>query len=233
MKPAIAAILSVFALQACATTKVLEPAAGASLAPGHQDVAEMSAAGVTVKVAGDSWKGDPQNLGTLFTPVRVTIENHSGKTLRVSYRDFTLSGGSGFAYAAIPPIKAKGKLSMRDVQSPPKLQLAGWEHRRFMVAPHYSYMYPGVDPWMGPFAYDPFYYDNFYANWPEKLPTQDMLSEALPEGAVQDGGSVAGFVYFQSVTGRESAVKFEMTLVDASNGHSFGLIAIPFQTTQH
>jgi hypothetical protein len=244
MKPAIAAVLSVFALGACATEKVLEPAPGTALAPGHQDVAEMKAAGVTIKVAADSWNGDPQNLGTLFTPVRVTIENQSGKTLRVSYRDFSLSGASGFSYAAIPPIKAKGTISMRDGQPSPKLQMAdweqpsprlqrtGWEHRGFFVAPHYSYMYPGVDPWVGPFAYDPFYYDNFYGRWPEKLPTQDMLKEALPEGAVQNGGSVAGFVYFQSVTGRESAVKFEMTLVDATTGQSFGLIAIPFQTTQ-
>lgn len=232
MTRSIAVLLSVFALGACATSKVLEPAAGASLAPGHQNVAEMSANGVTIEVAGDSWKGDPQNLGTLFTPVRVAIENQSGKTLRVSYRDFSLSGASGFIYAAIPPLKAKGTLGMREVQSAPKLQLAGWEHRRFYIAPHYSYLYPGLDPWAGPFAYDPFYYDRFYSNWPERLPTQDMLSEALPEGALQDGGSVAGFVYFQSVTGRESAVKFQMTLVDASDGKSFGLIAIPFQTTQ-
>jgi hypothetical protein len=233
MMRSIAALFSVFALGACVHEKVLEPAAGAELAPGNNhDVAEASAAGVTIKVSGDSWKGDPQDLGTLFTPVRVTLENHSGKTLRVSYRDFSLAGGSGFNYAAIPPMKAKGTLSARETPSTPRLQMAGWEHRRFFVAPHYSYLYPGVAPWSGPFAYDPFYYDNFYARWPEKLPTQDMLSEALPEGVVQDGGSVSGFVYFQSVTKRESAVQFDMNLVDASDGQTFGVVAIPFQTKQ-
>jgi hypothetical protein len=244
----IVVVLSAVVLGACVPEKVLEPASGASLAPGRQNVAETATGGVTVKVSGDSWKGDPQNLGTLFTPVRVTIANQSGKTLRVSYRDFSLTGASGFHYAAIPPIKAKGKLSASaakpspspslqlagwEHQTPsPSLQLAGWEHHRFMVAPHYSYMYPGMGMWGGPFAYDPLYYDGFYASWPEKLPTQDMLSEALPEGAVQEGGSVAGFIYFQSVTKRESAVQFEMTLTDASNGQAFGHIAIPFQTTQ-
>jgi hypothetical protein len=230
MRP-IAALVSVFALGACVHEKVLEPAAGAELAPGHQNVAELAAAGVTVKVTGDSWKGDPQDLGRLFTPVRVTIENRSGKTLRVSYRDFSLSGASGFHYAAIPPIKARGRLSSAETPPSPSLRLAGWEHERFQIAPHYSYRYPGLAMWPGPFAYDPFYYDGFYANWPEHLPTQDMLSEALPEGVVQDGGSVAGFVYFQSVTGRESAVEFEMTLTDASDGQAFGHVAIPFQTT--
>ena len=230
MRP-IAAVLSVLALEACATGKVLEPAAGATLAPGRLNVAELSAAGVTVNVTGDSWKGDPQDLGTLFTPVRVTLENHSGKTLRVSYRDFTVAGGSGFNYAAIPPMKARGTLGAREAPSP-SVRLAGWEHRGFYVAPHYSYLYPGLEPWPGMFGYDPLYYDNFYSRWPERLPTQDMLSEALPEGVVQDGGSVSGFVYFQSVTGRESAVQFKMDLVDASDGQSFGVLAIPFQTRE-
>src|SRR5438128_5385747 len=78
MMRSIAALLSVFALEACVHEKVLEPATGAALAPGLPDVAEATAAGVSVKVTGDSWKGDPQDLGTLFTPVRVTLENHSG-----------------------------------------------------------------------------------------------------------------------------------------------------------
>ena len=227
MTRSIAAVLSVLALEACATGKVLEPAAGAALAPGRQNVAEASVAGVTVKVTGDSWRGDPKDLGALFTPVRVTLENHSGKTVRVSYRDFTLAGGGGFHYAAIPPMKARGTLSAGEA---PRLQMARWEHRGFYVAPHYSYLYPGIEPWGGPFGYDPLFYDRSYARWPEKLPTQDMLSEALPEGAVQDGGSVSGFVYFQSVTGRESAVQFEMNVVDANNGQPFGAVAIPFQT---
>jgi hypothetical protein len=225
------AVFSLLALAACAHEKVLEPAAGAALAPGHQDVAEVSAAGVTVKVSGDSWRGDPQDLGTLFTPVHVTLENHSGKTLRVSYRDFTLAGGSGFHYAALPPMKARGTVSAREAPSA-SLRQASWEHRGFFVAPHYSYLYPGLAPWPGFFAYDPLYYDSIYSRWPERLPTKDMLSEALPEGVVEDGGSVSGFVYFQSVTGRESTVRFEMNLVDASGGQTFGLVAIPFQTTQ-
>jgi hypothetical protein len=234
MRRSIAAMLSVFALEACVHEKVLEPAAGAALAPGRPDVAEDSVAGVTVKVSGDSWKGDPGDLGTLFTPVRVTLENHSGKTLRVSYPDFTLAGGGGFHYAAIPPLKAQGTLGMGEAPPYPSLEHAQWEHRGFYVAPHYSYLYPSLVPWPGIFAYDPFYYDDFYARWPERLPTQDMVSEALPEGAVQDGGSVAGFVYFQSVTGRESAVQFELNLVDASGGQTFGVAAIPFRTTtQH
>src|SRR5207248_9956667 len=114
----------------------------------------------------------------------------------------------------------------------PALRQARWEHHGFFVAPHYPYLYPGIEPWGGPFAYDPLDYDGYYRRWPERLPIQDMLSEAIPEGAVQDGGTVSGFVYFHSVTSRESAVQFQMNLVDASDGTAFGVIIIPFQSAQ-
>jgi hypothetical protein len=219
MKHSVAAVLALFALEACVHQRVLEPAAGAPRAEGRPNVAETAAAGVTVEVTGDSWKGDPPGLEILFTPVRVIIDNHSGKTLRVSHRDFSLSGSSGFLYAAKAPIKAHGTLS-----SPGATSSAS--------RPHSAYVYPAVDAWPGGVAYTPFIYDGFDATWPEQLPTQDMLSQALPEGVLEDGGAVTGFVYFESVTGRESAVEFEMTLVDAMSGQAFGRVAIPFQTTR-
>jgi hypothetical protein len=229
MRP-IAAVLCIFALEACAHGKVLEPAAGATLAPGREDVAETVAAGVTIMVTGDAWKGDPQDLGNLLTPVRVSLDNHSGKALRVSYRDFSLAGASGSHYAAIPPIEAHGRISAREAPSSPSLRLAGWEQGGFYVAPQDSYLYPGLRAWSGPFAYEPTDHGGSSASWPERLPTQDMVSEALPEGVVHDGGRVAGFVYFQKVTARESAVEFELTLADASDGKPFGRVAIPFRT---
>src|ERR1700737_2488937 len=69
----IAAVLSVFAVGACAHEKDLEPAAGAALAPGRQNIAEAANAGVTIRVTGDAWKGESQDLRGLFAPVRVAI----------------------------------------------------------------------------------------------------------------------------------------------------------------
>jgi hypothetical protein len=251
---------------ACATTPVLKPAPGDTLAPGLPNVAEATVSGVRVLVAGDAWKGDPSNLGELFTPVQVTIQNSSGKDLRVSYADFQLSGSSGFKYAAIPPMSAKGQISQtvsvarpnfqlafyQPLSSKPHLldeaqlgtntdlrdrvQLVAWEHRydhdHFLVAPHFAGYYPGWGVWPYSYPYDPFFYDSLYAYWPEQLPTQDMLSQALPEGAVQNGGKVSGFVYFQGVGKRESSVNFTMSLVDATNGQSFGQVSIPFAVSK-
>jgi hypothetical protein len=59
-----------------------------------------------------------------------------------------------------------------------------------------------------------------------------MLAEALPEGVVQEGGKVSGFLYFEGVANRESRVEFVMNLVDASNGENFGQVSIPFAVSK-
>src|SRR5712692_7826392 len=88
-------VLGSIGMAACATTPVLKPEPGDALAPGKQNVVQADVAGVRVLVAGNAWKGDPADLGQLFTPVMVTIENNSGKTVRVSYADFNLNGSTG------------------------------------------------------------------------------------------------------------------------------------------
>jgi hypothetical protein len=241
MSRLLAASLASLGIAACAHEPVLRPAPGTPVEPGNQNVALTEVLGVGISVAGDAWKGDPPNLAEIFTPVQVTIVNNSGKTLRVGYRDFSLTGNSGFTYPAIPPLKAKGQVSasraraegrfqLASYQLPPvhQLVLTDFDQRRFYIAPHMAWFYPGLEPWPYAFPYDPLYFDTLYAHWPKQLPTKDMLAKALPEGAVQNGGHVAGFVYFQSVKKRESNVQFNMTLVDASNGQSFGEMHIPF-----
>jgi hypothetical protein len=240
----------------CATTPVLKPAPGDTLAPGKQSTVQADVAGVVVFIDGNAWKGDPTNLGDLFTPVMVTIQNNSGKSVRVSYPDFSLSSSTGFTSTAIPPIKAKGQVSRADPSSSKlpvqlavyepdglgqgalsgRVRLAGFEHGfdhdRFMVAPHFAGFYPGMEAWPYSYPYDPFYYDSLYASWPEKLPTQDMLSKALPEGVVQNNGKISGFVYFKAVGSQESTVTFGMNLADATNGQSIGQVSVPFAVSK-
>ena len=249
-------VLSSVGMVACATTPVLKPAPGDTLAPGKPNVVQANVAGVVVLIAGDAWKGDPPDLGQLFTPVMVTIQNNSGKSVRVSYADFNLSSSNGFTSTAIPPIKAKGQISQADPGSSKiPIQLAiyepellgkaplsgrvrlaafehGFNHSRFMVAPHFANFYPGMEAWPYSYPYDPFYYDSLYASWPEKLPTQDMLSKGLPEGVVQNNGNISGFIYFKGVGSQESSVTFGMNLVDATNGQSIGQVSVPFAVSK-
>jgi hypothetical protein len=107
-----------------------------------------------------------------------------------------------------------------------------FDHEGFMIAPHFRDYYPGWTTWPGAYPYDPFYYNSLYAYWPEKLPTQDMLSKALPEGAVQNNGKVSGFVYFKGIGNSESSVTFAMNLVDATDGKSLGEVNVPFAVSR-
>ena len=179
-------------------------------------------AGVRVQVAADAWKKDPSNLTDVFTPLHLAIENASGHAVRVSYPDFALTGANGFRYAAIPPLDTRGTVVTQVAPVPSRFYAD-----RFFIADRYWPYYPRFSRW-APFPYDPLYFDQYYSYWPQPLPTRDMIAEALPEGAIQDRGQVAGFLYFQSAITKESRVVFEMNLVDASNGQSFGQISIPF-----
>jgi hypothetical protein len=82
-------------------------------------------------------------------------------------------------------------------------------------------------PYYYPFA-DPFY-GSPYVYCDEPLPTRDMVEQALPEGTLENGGTVAGFLYFHDVSDRERQVLLQARLVDASTGQPFGQLTIPFE----
>jgi hypothetical protein len=213
-------LLTALVWAGCTHAPVLKPDPAAPRAPGSQDVAIAEIRGVRVAVSGNAWKGNPSNLTETFTPVQVTIENHSGRPIRVSYQDFGLKGGSGFTYAAIPPVVA--------AQGQALVEAPNFYYDRFFLAPHLYRFYPGYPLWPDPFYYDPLLYNRLYGYWPAAMPSKDMLSQALPEGVVQDGGKVTGFVYFEGVTNRESHVDFVLNLVDANNNETLGQVVVPF-----
>jgi len=173
----------------------------------------------------------------VLTPVRVTLENHSGHPVRVAYRHFTLLGGSGFRYAALPPFSLQTAVGVADspvglvhVAYPTRAAVVvrpRFEARHFWVARPYVHYYVGLTPWPYPWYWDPLYHDRWYAAWPSQLPTRDMLERALPEGVVEDGGSVSGFVYFQH-TKQESSVQLQFELLDARTDAHLGTASLPF-----
>jgi hypothetical protein len=211
-----AAVMGFLALGACVHPRVLEPAPGATLAPGTLNVAEETVAGVTVRVTGDSWNGAPWDLYRRYTPVRVTIENRGHAALAVSLSDFGLTA-HGMRYTALPPSAARGAFGARDPFASPAVRPARWDWDGF---------YPGqLD--------EPrYYYEDYQGDFIERLPTRDMLTLALPTGPVPAGGVADGFVYFQRVDDHLPSVSFEMTLTDASSGRAIGHVSLPFQTTR-
>jgi hypothetical protein len=234
--------MMLLAAAGCVRETQLVPLPNAQTLAGDQETAVTEDAGVRLVADGDAWKGRPGDLERRVTPVQVRLENRSGRPLRVTYDDFTLEGQSHFRYSAIPP------LSMRD--STASLEPGSGTGGSGAVAvgvgvssgwgPYYPrYAHGGYWGWHGGW-YDPFWGSPFYGPYgyypyyyySEPLPTRDMLNRALPEGTLEDGGVVTGFLYFQGVADRERSVTLQAQLVDANSGEPFGSLNIPFEVSK-
>lgn len=229
------------ALGACATTS-LSPGPGAQTVPGLENVAVSEVSGVSVRVEPDDWQGDPLVERTV-QPVRVTIDNDGPAPIRVRYGDFALIAPDGHRYAALPPFDIEGQLLspvLADGYVP--FYSPRFRYRGFYVAPYFARIYPGIPVYAGPasYFYDPFYYDFYYPDMLSAIrPTMEMLSLALPEGMIEPGGSITGFLYFERVSRNDPSVTFREELVavgDAEGptgaaGAAFGEVSIPFTVT--
>jgi hypothetical protein len=230
-------VVALLVAGACIPETRLQPRPEARALAGDTSAAVAEVAGVRLIADGAAWNGHPANLERRLTPVEIRLENHSGRPLSLQYEYFDLVGESRFRYAALSPLRLDE--ATRDT-SP--LCVAGyspgygnwrgtWNRHRGWGRPS-----PWRRPWWPSPYYDPFY-DPFYGppahvRCEEPLPTQDMLEQALPEGTLEDGGIVSGFLYFQGVAERERQVTLLARVVDAHSGEPLGELSIPFQVRQ-
>ncbi|MDT0631680.1 hypothetical protein RQM47_02885 [Rubrivirga sp. S365] len=221
-------LLSALLATGCAATGTqLEPAPAAeTVAP---ETAVEVVDGVRMTAETGAWDGLAR-VKTEVTPLRVTIENGSRLPVRLRYDDFTLVSPQGGRYAALPPYGIEGDVAdpvLVDAYAP--VTAPGFAYSGFTVAPYYASVYPTLTPYAGSFGYDPLYYNRYYTAYREiALPTEEMVREALPEGVIDPGGRVSGFLYFERVPPSAPRVRFRADLVDARTGETFGEISIPF-----
>ncbi|WP_242342087.1 hypothetical protein [Anaeromyxobacter terrae] len=212
------ALALVLAATACVHQRQLVPGSSAQTVPGHPRRAEETVEGVHVIVDSDAWRAGM--VRDVLSPVRVTIENGSPRPLRIAYGEFTLGGANGFRLAALPPYQVAARNPM--VVDP------GFGGVGFWYAPWAGRYYRRAPLWLhGEFPLDAAYYDRFYGGWPAALPDEEVLRQALPEGVLDPGGHISGFLYFPDQP-RGTALTFFAALVDAATGQSFGTVAIPF-----
>ena len=62
------------------------------------------------------------------------------------------------------------------------------------------------------------------------LPTFDMLRKALPEGVLEPGGRLSGFVYFEDVGPGVERVELRADFENADTGERIVRLGIPFKT---
>jgi hypothetical protein len=206
---------------ACSHAPKLVPAPEAQRLPDDPGAAFAAAAGVRVTVRSQSWKGEPRDLESIVTPLHVSVENDSATPIRVRYRDFTLTSADGLQSPAIPPLS---------IQRPGGNVVAvvpSFAAHRYLLLRPYGPFYPAYPLWDGPFDWDPVFYDQFYATWEPPLPTPDMLNQALPEGVLQPGGRVAGFLYFRRLRQSGGRVIFAQEVIAAETGERLATLRIP------
>ena len=212
-------LLSLLLAAGCAHQARLVPAPGAERAADGSAVA--SAAGVVVSVDSRRWSGSPPDLPALVTPLYVSVANNSSAPVRIRYREFSLTDLSGLETAAIPPFQLQRPGTEPSPAYPP-----AFASRRFLLYSPYRHYYPGMPIWGGPWDYNPLFYDRSYGTWQPSLPTRDMLQQALPEGVLQPGGEVAGFLYFHRL--RDTGpVMFSADLIDPDSRAMIGSVQIP------
>ncbi len=217
------------ALVACAHQRVVEQSSGTARAA----VAEVN--GVRVMASADSWEGKGSRSAHQFTPIQVTIENHSGRNLRVAYHDFSLTDRSGAQYLPLVAMKDKSHEALHGslMASAPYQPMAVYvptnepcgRQDRLVNAPYQTYSYAGPLPAGNVFPYASTSGDSWC---PEQLPTPQMVTAALAEKPLANDTRAAGFVYFQAQGDRGSPGQLTMNLVDAASGQSFGRVELNF-----
>jgi hypothetical protein len=226
------------------------------IACAHQRAAEESsrtaktaaaeANGVRVTTSADAWKDSRSRSAQSFTPIKVSVENHSGRTLSLAYHDFSLADRSGAQYLPLlmrnksreaphGSVMASAAYQHVEVYAPTSESCGGQD--RLVDAPYPAFSYTGPLPagtvalsYTGPQpASNVFPYAAGGDSWcPEQLPTQQMVAEALPEKPLPSEARVEGFVYFQAQGDRGSPARLTMNLVDAATGQPFGRVELNF-----
>jgi hypothetical protein len=181
------------------------------------EVGVTNIAGATVTVDGSAWRGTPVWLPNQVTPVLVTIENQSGRPLTISADRISLIGRSGVSYRAMPVLPPDPEVAASEVR---------FTAHDFYVAPYEVQMYPQLAAWPE-LPFDPAYYERNYSYWPQGLPSRDMVSRAVPDGVLADGGKVSGFVFFPALPKTEKKVQFNVQLMDTERGRPLAEARVP------
>ena len=204
---------------ACGGYPELVPGPGAQPAPDMRGGAMAEYAGVRMSAAGDRWTGFPRRISGEVTPILVRLENNGTKPLAIRYQLFEFVHPDAKKFEAIPPFDID-----ETVEEPVDI---GYPASRFYVAPYLRGWYR-YDPYWDPFYFDRSWYGTRYTVWQRiELPSADMIRMALPEGVLEPGGVVEGFVYFEHLRHDDEQATLSLNLV-TPGGENFGRIQIPF-----
>jgi hypothetical protein len=222
-----AALLFLLLLYQC-SSKLILVAGSNTVQSKSPSVAIAESLNVSIQIESQAWSGGA-SVCEKITPVKITIQNKSGYLLRIRYNEFLLKSENSKIYSAYPPFEINGTMDDPEITLPYPFPIrSNVISNKFAVASYCSRMYPSMPEYRDIRGLDSLYYCKHYAAWARiLLPTEKMLQEVLPDGVLNDGGNVSGFLYFEKLANHKQRVSFYFELVDAVSGRQFGVLQIP------
>ncbi|HYE33813.1 hypothetical protein [Methylocaldum sp.] len=222
-------------LMSCRDSAGVRPAPeSVQLSPVEKEAAsDMSP--VRIVARPESWP-ESETIEFTTTPVHLKIENRSESPLLIRYSDFKVLTPGGKQFSALPvfPVEEKdsgpvvpGVLPMLTIAAYPPINDPLFDFRDFRVAPFLKPVYPTVPVHEGSFPYDQTYNERLASYWRGfDLPNLEMIRRALPEGVLNPGGWVAGWLYFQKFEPLPAGT-LTLDLIDARTDRPFGQARVP------
>jgi hypothetical protein len=203
---------------------VLRPAPTAHIVSSESRAAYSQVDGVRCAAEAGAWGGRTGDLTGDIVPLKVWVENRSGRAIRLLAQDFVLVGKSGRSYRPIPVLP----LGDGEGPAPPHVEPM-YAGTKFYVAPRLHGVYATLEPWRAPLQRDEDLYDRQFRRWGKQHPTVEMLRMALPEGVLDDGGMISGFLYFEDPRRGEDRLTFEADFGRDDGSGTVAAIEIPFR----
>ena len=225
---AIAFALAVSAGCASNAPQQLRPAPRAIASADAPGAVHAADEGVQLVAQVNAWPGDPA-VARESIPIRVWIRNQSPEALRIRYDDLMLVAADGSHYAVLPPVgpdHLTSEQGVRRVVRDPEFQQSG-----FSVAPYLAYAYPSLQVYGGEFDYETGYFRR-YREASEKRVRRDPLALTLgiPEGVLQSGGEIRGFLFFERVEpgdAEKGLIRLHADL-ETAEAEDLAVLSIPF-----
>jgi hypothetical protein len=205
---------------ACGVGPRLLPAEDAFKVPGLDHAAAAADNYIEVIAQTSRWPGNVR-VTRAVQPVRVHIVNNSGRPVQLRYEHFRLVSDDGEEFPAIPALSIQDVTRADGYAAPIEPR---FKRSSFSVAPYHAYAYTNVTVYQGPFARNAAHYETYGGLMASaRLPTPLMQSWALPEGVLDSGGRVDGYLFFQRVPSDKTQVRLEGVLHAAPTADSGGV----------
>lgn len=209
----------------CASSPDLAPARPVQKAT--DDTAIAREGPVRLLAESDAWESVPRDLDETVTPIEVTVRNVGAVPVEVRYESFVLDLGEETVHPMPPYRIDQGALEPSPVN--PTFASEG-----YAAAPYYRGMYSGISTTRHPFAYDYAPYYRRYARAWRTQPSRNVMAAAMPEGTIEPGGFIRGFLYFEHFEADDvpRTVELSYRARNARDGDPLPEVSIPFRVRE-